>query len=72
MSTCTLQGALDECRGAVGTNVQEERFQAATDAGKVRFDRFGVDMSTLESDVIAEGFRCWVDRQMVEFAKGEV
>jgi hypothetical protein len=68
----TLQGALDKCDGVVGTNVGKERFQAAADAGKVRFNRFRVDMSTLESDVIAVGFGCWVDRQVMEFVKGEV
>ena len=63
--TGTLQGVLDECGCAVGTNVRKERFQAAADAGEVRSDRFRVDMSALESDVIAEGFGCWVDSVMI-------
>ena len=71
-TTCALQHVFNQCGGTICTNVGEKGFEAAADAGKVRFNRFGVDVSTLEGDVITEGLRCGVNRQLVEFAEGEV
>ena len=71
-STCALQGALEEGGCAVGVNVGEERFEIVANAREVGFDGLWVDMGTLESDVVTQGLRGWVNRQCVKFTEREV
>ena len=57
---------------SVCANVGKKWLEVATDARKVGFDGLRIDVTALESDVVAEGFRSWVNRNVVKFAEGEV
>ena len=45
----------------VGPNVREEQFEIVANARQVGFNRLGVNMGTLEGDVVNQGLRCWVN-----------
>ena len=68
----TFECPFDECTMSVCANVGKKWLEVVTDARKVGFDRLRINVTALESDVVAEGFRSWVNRYVVKFAEGEV
>ena len=64
-----LQGAFDECGCTVGVNVREEQFEIVANARQVRFNGLGVDMGTLEGDVVTQGLECWVNGECMKFTE---
>src|SRR5882762_4325169 len=62
----------DKCTATIGADVREKLFEVATNARKVRFNRLGIDVAALESDVVTESFRGGVNGDVMQLAKSEI
>jgi hypothetical protein len=55
----------DKCTGTIRVDVWEKGFEVATNTRQVRFDRLGINMAALESDVVTECFGGGVNGNLV-------
>jgi len=55
----------DKYTGTIRVDVWEKGFEVATNTRQVRFDRLGINMAALESDVVTECFGGGVNGNLV-------